>query len=418
MALRHSTITPLRVLLPVSIGTGFSLIGDASLYAVLPTHFQDAGIAVVMVGIILSANRFIRLFLNGPAGLAYDRFPRRPLFLLALLLGSLSTGIYALGGGFYPLLAGRLLWGLSWSGIWVGGNTMILDISGHGNRGRYVGLYNICFFLGTSSGSALGGLLTDWLGYHAAMGIGAGLTLAGTVLVWAFLPETSRLRGEKASAEIKRQQTFSPPETGGWRPLAASFLLMGVNRLGVAGTLTPTLGLFLLQNFGSQIEIGGLLLGVTSATGIGLSVTYLVSMGSAPLMGRISDSLENRWQAVAWGLLPGAAGFGMLAVGHPATVLAGLFLIAFASGSNQGLAIAIVGDLSAEVKRGRTMGLLFTTGDLASAVGPLLAYALLPLVGLKLIYLGVAALLAAMLLIALQSAREKESGKWEVGSQQ
>lgn len=397
-------ITPLRILLPVSIGTGTSLIGDASLYAVLPTHVADAGIALAMVGIILSANRFIRLFLNGPAGIAYDRFRRRPLFILSLLLGSISTGIYALGGGFYPLLAGRLLWGLSWAGIWVGGNAMILDITDPGNRGRYVGSYNLSFFLGTASGSALGGLMTDWLGYHAAMGIGAGLMLLGTAIVWVFLPETSRGRREKAAR----------PGTGGRQPssgtgcrgsLAAALLLMGVNRLCVAGTLMPTLGLFLLEHFGNQIAIGGLILGVSSATGLGLSLTYLVSMGSAPLMGRISDTLGSRWKAVAWGLLPGAAGFALMAFGHPGAVIAGLVLIAFASGSNQGLSIAIVGDLSVEARRGRSMGLLFTIGDLASAVGPVAAYALIPLIGLRVIYLGLASILFLMLLLARHSAR-------------
>jgi MFS family permease len=402
------TITPLRVLLPVSIGTGLSLIGDASLYAVLPTHMADAGIALGMVGIILSANRFIRLVLNGPAGLAYDRFLKRPLFLLSLLLGAISTGIYALGGGFYPLLAGRLLWGLSWSGIWVGGNAMILDISGPGNRGRYVGLYNICFFLGTASGSVLGGLLTDGLGYHSAMGIGAGLTFTGAVIAWIFLPETSQVKRDRVA---QSGECLPAPDSGSKRSLAAAFLLLGVNRLCVAGTLMPTLGLFLFEKFGSTIEVGGITLGVSSATGIGLGMTYLISMGSAPLMGRISDGLESRWKAVFWGLLPGAAGFALVSVGHQAYIVSGLLLIAFAAGSNQGLSIAIAGDLSAEDCRGRRMGLLFTTGDLASAVAPVAAYALIPHSGLRTIYLGLAALFAGMLLLARQSARNEESRK-------
>ena len=36
--------------------------------------------------------------LNGPAGLAYDRWPRRPLFVLALFLGAASTAIYGSRG--------------------------------------------------------------------------------------------------------------------------------------------------------------------------------------------------------------------------------------------------------------------------------------------------------------------------------
>ena len=43
--------------------------------------------------------------------------------------------------------------------------------------------------------------------------------------------------------------------------------------------------------------------------------------------------------------------------------------------------------------RSRRLGLLFTTGDLGSAIGPLLAFALIPLVGIQNLYL-----LAALLL--------------------
>ncbi len=88
-----SKIDPGKVLLPLGLGTALSLMGDATLYTVLPTHAAEAGIALAAVGIILSANRFIRLFLNGPAGYAYDRSPRRRLFIPALFIGALSTAV-------------------------------------------------------------------------------------------------------------------------------------------------------------------------------------------------------------------------------------------------------------------------------------------------------------------------------------
>jgi predicted MFS family arabinose efflux permease len=86
-------------------------MGDATLYTVLPTHTAEAGIALSSVGIILGINRAVRLFLNGPAGLVYDRWPRRRLFVPALFIGALSTAVYADTGGFWPILVGRLLWG-------------------------------------------------------------------------------------------------------------------------------------------------------------------------------------------------------------------------------------------------------------------------------------------------------------------
>ena len=129
--------SPARVLWPLGLGTALSLMGDATMYTVLPTHTVDAGIVLSSVGVLLGANRAVRILLNGPAGLAYDRCPRRWLFVPALFIGAVSTAIYALVRGFWPLLMGRLLWGLAWSGIWVGGATVILDVTTDRDRGRW-----------------------------------------------------------------------------------------------------------------------------------------------------------------------------------------------------------------------------------------------------------------------------------------
>ena len=92
-------------------------------------------------------------------------------------------------------------------------------------------------------------------------------------------------------------------------------------------------------------------------------------------------------------------GFGLLALGTPASMLFGLPMTSLSSGSNQSLSTALVGDLSSRAVHGRRLGVLFTVGDLASAVGPPIAYALIPLIGLSAIY-GIAALLLGSMMIA------------------
>ena len=179
-----------RVLFPLGLGTALSLMGDATMYTVLPTHTADAGITLAAVGVMLGVNRAVRLFLNGPAGLAYDRWPRRRLFIPALFIGALSTALYALVRGFWPLLIARMLWGLAWSGIWVGGASMILDVTTATDRGRWTGFYQTWFFLGSALGSLSGGALTDAVGYTATMWIGATLTALGGVVALLLLPET------------------------------------------------------------------------------------------------------------------------------------------------------------------------------------------------------------------------------------
>lgn len=394
----------LRILLPVGIGTSLSLVGDASLYAVLPTHVEAAGVPVATVGILLSANRFVRLVLNGPIGVAYGRASRRRLFVLALFVGALSTAIYALTRGFWPLLIGRLLWGLAWAGIWVGGNTMMVEVSDGAERGRWIGLFQTFFFLGASGGALFGGLLTDAIGYHLTMGVAAALTLLGGLIALACLPENRRREPDASDAAPACQE----PRLGLSPAIVVAFALHGGNRLAVAGVLNATLGLLLQEQLGPQIQIAGRSVGVATLTGSGLGLGTLISMGSAPLLGALSDRTATRWGVVAAGLIPGIVGFGLLTVGTPWSILAGVPLTAVTSGSNLSLSTTLIGDLTKASQQSKRLGLLFTVGDLASAVGPPLAYALMPVVGLKGNYLLSAGVFAAIFVAALSLATRKE----------
>jgi MFS family permease len=127
----------------------------------------------------------------------------------------------------------------------------------------------------------------------------------------------------------------------------------------------------------------------------------LISMFSAPISGTISDRIKNRWRTASGGLLPGIAGLSLLAIGSPLTIGLGVPLTAATSGSNQGLSTTLVGELGHVGKRGRRLGGLFTVGDLTSAIGPLLAYALIPIIQLKGVYILAASLYASMFLITL-----------------
>jgi MFS family permease len=389
-----------RVLLPIGLGTTLSLMGDTAIYAVLPTHTVEVGVTLASVGILLSANRWIRLLLNGPAGLAYDRWPRRPLFVPALFVGAASTLLFALGRGFWPLLVSRLLWGLAWSGIWVGGNTIILDVTTPEDRGRWTGLYQLSFYLGGTLGFPLGGLLTDWLGFQAALTIAAGVTAAGALIALFILPETRGAHPKESRSTAERSRQAEPSAA-----LASATALYGTNRFVVAGMISATLGLLLAQKWGAALAVGPLTVGVATLTGLLLGLSTLTSMFAAPVAGHWSDRLGSRWWVAAAGLLAGVVGLALLAAGLPAAILAGVALTAIAGSSNQSLATALVGDLAEQARRGRSLGWMHTFGDLTSAVAPPLAYALLPWLGLPGLYLACAVLLGAMAAWAARLAR-------------
>ena len=377
----------------MGLGTALSLMGDATLYVVLPTHTDEAGISLASVGILLGLNRAVRLLTNGPAGLAYDRWPRRRLFVPSLFLGALSTALYAATRGFWPLMVGRLLWGLAWSGIWVGGATVILDVTTGQDRGRLTGLYQIWFFLGAGFGALAGGVLTDRVGYTATMWIAAGLTALGGLAAWIWLPETRGMRQDDATL----RPDWDGPRLGANRRLWLAASLQAVNRFVIAGVLMATMGL-LVQD---RLEAGGALLGVATLTGLLTAGRTSLSMVAAPITGAASDRIGSRWRVAAWALAAGAAGMALATRSAPAAILTGIALAAAASGGIQTLATALTGDLVSQRERGRAIGLLYTAGDLGSAIGPPVAYALLPLLGLTGVYGLCTVLLAAQMLVVL-----------------
>lgn len=364
-----TTLDPSKVLIPLGLGTALSLMGDATLYTVLPTHTSEAGITLAAVGIILSANRVIRLFLNGPIGYAYDRFPRRRLFVPALFIGAISTAIYAAFSGFWPLLTGRLIWGLAWSGIWVGGATIILDVSNDRNRGRWTGLYQTWFFLGAAIGAFAGGWLTDQVGYTSTMWIGAGVTTLGGIAALFFLPETR-------SVALNPHHSSYFVLLSKWQPnreLWTAIFLNGINRFITAGVIAATLAL-LVQD---QLTKNGLILGVATVTGTLLGLRTILSMAAAPMAGSISDRMGNRWGVTIAGLTTGGLGMLLLVNEKSFVILIGVGLTAIAGGAIQALVTTQTGDMVSEAQRGKAIGLLHTAGDLGSALGPITAYFLL-----------------------------------------
>ena len=378
-------VSPARVLFPLGLGTALSLMGDATLYTVLPTHTADAGIALGAVGIMLGANRAIRVLLNGPAGLAYDRSPRRRLFLPALFIGAISTLLYASARGFWPLLIARLLWGVAWSGIWVGGATVILDVTTAQNRGRWSGLYQTWFFLGAGLGSFGGGLLTDQVGYSATMYIGAAVTAVGGLAAWRLLPAT---RGAGLSARVLNAADLPPLPLRHNRPLLVAVTMRGLNRFITAGVVSATLGL-LVQDW--LIE-SPLAIGAATVTGALMAGRTFVAMGAAPTVGALSDRTGSRWGVASGAMVLGAIGLALLTQVGVIAIVAGIVLISIAMSGVQSLSTALAGDLVGEAQRGRAIGLLHTAGDTGSAVGPPLAYWLMPTVGVGGLYWACAGL--------------------------
>lgn len=399
--------SPQRVLTLLGVGTAISLLGDATLYAVLPNPSiaSQAGVTLAMVGVLLGVNRATRLAMNGPVGLLYDRLPRRGLLVSSLGLGTISSLIYAMGSGFWPLFAGRVAWGMAWSLLSIGGNAVVLDVSTDENRGRHSGQYQMWFFIGVALASFLGGLFTDLFGFRPGLGLGAGL-IGGAALLWLFfLPET------RPAARHAAQTGSDPPRQSDrpfpWRVALGAALPMVTVRFVSWGVLAATTILWLSGLVGQEVRLAEHLIPLATLTGGFIALSTLVSIGGAPAAGCLSDRLQRRWPVVATTMLLGGLGMWLMSLKLPGLALIGGFLAPIMGGSVETLVPAIVGDRIGQARRGRALGLIYTLADLGSTLGPPLALGLLnagrlPLAG---IYRASALLLAVVALFALAQGR-------------
>ncbi len=409
-----------RLLLPLGTALALSLTGDSTLYAVLPNQTEMVGIGLGAVGVMLGANRLIRIPGNLLAGALNDRLGRRRLFLIGLSLGILSTVSYSFVHGFWLLLAGRLLWGIAWALINVGGYTMVLDWSTSADRGRITGFYQVAYMVGLSISPILGGALTDAMGFRAAVRICAMVSAIGLAVAFVALPDSRPPAAELPMATVQTSPRYwLGALVGVWRHVDRRILLVGYIYLVIFfvsnGVLMSTISLYLGQRWGANISLGGVIIGVSSLAGVMLALRASLGILGGPVAGILSDRLGNRWPVIRIGVLLGVTGFIALATARGVwAVPAGVALVSLGAGALVAVLAAVVGDLTAGNRSGITMGGMATAGDIGSAMGPLLAYALASALDLRWIYLLCAVMLASCLLATvgeLQAGARQGTGE-------
>jgi MFS transporter, DHA1 family, multidrug resistance protein len=82
-----------------ALALAFASFGDAFLYPFLPVNFNDVGIPVVWVGLLLSVNRFVRILANTVIVHALAKYGLRSVMIVAVMLAVVSTLGYGIATG-------------------------------------------------------------------------------------------------------------------------------------------------------------------------------------------------------------------------------------------------------------------------------------------------------------------------------
>ena len=389
-----------RVVWTLTVCTALSLVGDATLYAVLPSQYLVIGVTALQVGVLLSINRLVRLPLNLISGWLSNRMGAKLPYVAGLLVGVISTVGYGLAKGFWPLLLLRALWGVSWALIAVSAYGLVLDVSTETTRGRLMGIYASGSYFGGALGALLGGFLVDALGFSKAMLILGALTTLGCLGALT-LPHRRHKRSASdqkdfVSISLARRlhairESLSHLNPRLWLIMALNF----THRLVFAGVFYATFGYYLNHALGDQVHVGGIILGIASLTATLLFVRNVLTVLAGPALGYLSARLGDRTRVLLLGELLGVSGLVCFAVGSSPWLLGiGVFGAAIAYGIVPPMLLSWLGDITPNGRRGAIVGSYQTMGDLGSGLGPLIAYPLLALMDIRLIYALCATLLA------------------------
>jgi len=379
---------PPRWVVAVSLAVAGTLPGDSLLYAVLPIVWADLGLELWMVGVLLSANRLVRVVTNPIAGWCVERTGMRGPFLAAVFASVGTTAAYALGSGFALLLAARILWGVCWSFLRLGGFLAVLESADASSRGYYMGFHSGVARVGTLFAVLLGGFLTDHLGFReTALAFATIALVAGLSMLRERPPPAGYVCPRAASKDESAEDGLA--DTRGersqrWAVYASIFVIQA----SASGLLVATLGLWLAQRFGDSVGLGGLVLGVATLNGVLLAVRFGIDAAWAPFAGHLSDRHGRRGLLLISGLATALGLLGLTAVSSLIGTAAVALLFFVGSTALRVTVDAAAGDLAPAPIRSRVMSWYASWTDLGAALGPFVAYPLAEVVGLAWVYRG------------------------------
>ena len=355
---------PSRTTVFTATATALSLLGDQALYALLPLYFQEIGLLPIQVGILLSANRWVRLLTNHLAERLVDRFPVNLMLVLSLALGALLSLAYAYISSFLVLLVARCLWGLCWSFIRHISVMGVASSTEPQNLGQMMGFYNGISRIGSVLGIVLGGILFDLIGFST--------TLALFCLFSLFAVPFAMRSGIQTSSIITDPQQNNQSSTRYSALLCCGFCIGSVG----PGLIMSTLGFILLSRYGTEVALMGFVVGIATLNGLLLGCRWVLETLGAPIYGALIDRTGIRLGAPLCFL----GGMIVMLLLNLSENLAGLALgmiVFFMCGT----ALSTV--VSAEASRlgAKVFARYATAGDLGAAFGPVIGWGAYELIG-------------------------------------
>jgi MFS family permease len=382
-----------RPVIVIAIITGICLLGDSSLYVLLPSRLDAFSVTPTGAGLILGINRYIRIVSNSGAGWVVQRAGVAWPLAFAVVLASATTFAYGSSNGFWMLFIAHALWGIAWSFLRLGGYLAAAETGPSGSVGRHMGALQSLSRAGSLAAVVIGGLLADLIGAPDTLLLFAALTLGALVLIplAQIPPELGKARPKSAS---DAQEAAAPAESRTWR-IRSLYAQAAIVWLLVAGLFMGTAGYMVRTVTGDGITLAGIALGVGTLSGIVLGIRWVADLGLSPLFGHLSDRL-GRARIILGAMTAAALAMVAVAISPSLAVAIPMYAIIFSAGTALTVSLnASIAELAPVDRRAVVLSRYATWADIGSGSGAAIGLPLVAGAGFGLAY-GIGAALMTL----------------------
>lgn len=247
-------------------------LGFITLLTLLPNYIEQLGATGVVVGLFVTALGVGRTVALVPLGWAADRYDKRALLLLSLLLSGISYALFTVVESTTGFILARILQGLGIVGTGIISLALVGDLAAKDERANQIGKYNSWRMAAGIIGTIGAGVLYDAFGFEPIFAVLVVFFLVAFLGVW-YLVE----------ADDSKVEGFA------FFDLALNERLLTVTSFRAQYAISVTLVRNWIPIFvGVSVVRGGLALSAT-AVGAVVAVEKFTNMLGQPLMGRLSD---------------------------------------------------------------------------------------------------------------------------------
>ncbi len=358
-----------------AITLALTLPGDTVLYLLLPIYAATFGVTLPEAGILLAANRIVRIIGYGWVATYFAEQGPRAACLLAALGAAAATLAYATMSGLWPLLIARLMWGLSFAAMNIANQALATSV-GEG-AARRMGHVRMIIAVGPTAGLIVGAVLAYHFGPRIVFGVLAAVACLAPLYA-RLLPDTREpIKGRAAR--------FERPDAISIWSFSTGFTLDGLFIFG--------LGLLAAASYPNEAVL---------AAGFAMAVRYATEIAFSTAGGLLGHRYGAGRVLIGLSFVT-AATLALLAVPGP-LLWVGVFGTIILRALTQTLLAPAVAEAFPGDARVPALARQATWRDIGAGIGPLAAGILFPIAPAWAIYVG------AALLVTLASVRLLKAG--------